>query len=227
MRLPQHPACSLSSSSRLQHIMAEMISTEREYVRSLGYVVDNYFPEMERADLPPDLRGKRSIIFGNLEKLYDFHQRHFLTELERCRHCPLAAGRGFLRHVSPPLKWALSARPQSSEVCSAHPYSRPSGACSPGLGHVSPEQTIACRSNSTAMVLPGPLPPPLLKPTGCWGLHSHQPLNSVDSPASSPNHPKGTPKISLLPARRSPRSLHPLLPGAHPAPLPDRPPGPA
>lgn len=82
--------------------MAEMISTEREYVRSLGYVVDNYFPEMERVDLPQDLRGKRSIIFGNLEKLYSFHQRHFLTELERCRHRPLAAGRGFLRHVSPP-----------------------------------------------------------------------------------------------------------------------------
>lgn len=95
------PPASLSSSSRLQHIMAEMVSTEREYVRSLGYVIDNYFPEMERTDLPQDLRGKHSIIFGNLEKLYDFHHQHFLAELERCRPCPLAAGRGFLRHVSP------------------------------------------------------------------------------------------------------------------------------
>lgn len=82
--------------------MAEMLSTEREYVRSLGYVIDNYFPEMERTDLPQDLRGKRSVVFGNLEKLYDFHSQHFLAELERCQHCPLAAGRGFLRHVSPP-----------------------------------------------------------------------------------------------------------------------------
>lgn len=82
--------------------MAEMLSTEREYVRSLGYVIDNYFPEMERTDLPQDLRGKRSVVFGNLEKLYDFHRQHFLAELERCQHCPLAAGRGFLRHVSPP-----------------------------------------------------------------------------------------------------------------------------
>lgn len=82
--------------------MAEMISTEREYVRSLGYVVDNYFPEMERVDLPQDLRGKRSIIFGNLEKLYNFHRHHFLTELEHCWRCPLAVGRVFLKHVSPP-----------------------------------------------------------------------------------------------------------------------------
>lgn len=82
--------------------MAEMISTEREYVRSLGYVVDNYFPEMERVDLPQDLRGKRGVIFGNLEKLHDFHRQHFLAELEHCRHCPLVVGRSFLRHVSPP-----------------------------------------------------------------------------------------------------------------------------
>lgn len=93
---------SVSSSSRLQHIMAEMICTEREYVRSLGYVVDNYFPEMERGDLPQDLRGKRSVIFGNLEQLYHFHRHHFLTELERCWRWPLAVGRVFLKHVSAP-----------------------------------------------------------------------------------------------------------------------------
>ncbi|XP_059550575.1 pleckstrin homology domain-containing family G member 4B isoform X2 [Myotis daubentonii] len=111
-----------AGSSRLQHIMAEMISTEREYVRSLGYVVDNYFPEMERVDLPPDLRGKRSIIFGNLEKLYNFHQQHFLTELERCRHCPLAAGRGFLRHEEQFGMYALYSKnkPQSDALLCSH-----------------------------------------------------------------------------------------------------------
>lgn len=81
--------------------MAEMISTEREYVRSLGYVIDNYFPEMERADLPPGLQGEHGTIFGNWEQLHTFHRQHFLSELERCRHRPLAVGRGFLRHVSP------------------------------------------------------------------------------------------------------------------------------
>lgn len=80
--------------------MAEMISTERQYVRSLGYVIDNYFPEMERTDVLQDLRGKR-VIFGNWETLYAFHRGRFLPGLERCRHRPWAVGHAFLRYVSP------------------------------------------------------------------------------------------------------------------------------
>lgn len=87
-------------SSKVQHIMDEMISTEREYVRSLSYIIEQYFPEMERLDLPQDLRGKRSIIFGNVEKLWDFHTQYFLKDLESCAHCPLSISSCFLRHVS-------------------------------------------------------------------------------------------------------------------------------
>uniref|UniRef100_G3TX08 Pleckstrin homology and RhoGEF domain containing G4B n=1 Tax=Loxodonta africana TaxID=9785 RepID=G3TX08_LOXAF len=108
--------------SRLYHIMAEMVSTEREYVRSLGYVIDNYFPEMERVDLPQDLRGKRGTIFGNLEKLHDFHRQHFLRELERCRHCPLAVGLGFLKHEEQFRMYALYSKnkPRSDALLSSH-----------------------------------------------------------------------------------------------------------
>lgn len=77
-----------------------MIFTEREYVRSLTYIIEHYFPEMERPDLPQDLRGKRSIIFGNLEKLCDFHSQYFLKDLEQCAHSPLSVSTCFLRHVS-------------------------------------------------------------------------------------------------------------------------------
>ncbi|KAM9253394.1 pleckstrin homology domain-containing family G member 4B [Dugong dugon] len=107
---------------RLHHIMAEMLSTEREYVRSLGYVIDNYFPEMERMDLPQDLRGKRGTIFGNLEKLHDFHCRHFLRELERCRHCPLAMGCSFLKHEEQFSMYALYSKnkPRSDALLSSH-----------------------------------------------------------------------------------------------------------
>lgn len=76
-----------------------MITTEREYVRSLHYVVHHYFPEMERRDLPQDLRGKRSVIFGNLEKLLDFHSQFFLKELEACWRHPLRVPHCFIRHV--------------------------------------------------------------------------------------------------------------------------------
>uniref|UniRef100_A0A673MBI9 Uncharacterized LOC107740484 n=1 Tax=Sinocyclocheilus rhinocerous TaxID=307959 RepID=A0A673MBI9_9TELE len=91
-----------SKGSKLRHIVDEMVTTEREYVRSLRYIIDNYFPEMERADLPQDLRGKRSVIFGNLEKLVDFHSQYFLKELESCCNHPLRVSHCFLRHVRDP-----------------------------------------------------------------------------------------------------------------------------
>lgn len=75
------------------------MTTEREYVRSLRYIIHHYFPEMDRADLPQDLRGKRSVIFGNLEKLLDFHSQYFLRELEACWKHPLRVPQCFLRHV--------------------------------------------------------------------------------------------------------------------------------
>ncbi|XP_032193773.1 pleckstrin homology domain-containing family G member 4B isoform X5 [Mustela erminea] len=111
-----------AGSSRRQHILAEMVSTEREYVRSLGYVIDNYFPEMERTDLPQALRGKRSVVFGNLEKLYDFHGQRFLAELEHCQPCPLAAGRGFLKHEEEFGLYALYSKnkPQSDALLCSH-----------------------------------------------------------------------------------------------------------
>uniref|UniRef100_A0A3Q3JK23 DH domain-containing protein n=1 Tax=Monopterus albus TaxID=43700 RepID=A0A3Q3JK23_MONAL len=95
-------ACSTSSSSssrhKLRHIVEEMVTTEREYVRSLRYIIHHYFPEMDRVGLPQDLRGKRSVIFGNLEKLLDFHSQFFLRELEACWKHPLRVPHCFLRH---------------------------------------------------------------------------------------------------------------------------------
>ncbi|XP_068999040.1 pleckstrin homology domain-containing family G member 4B isoform X1 [Embiotoca jacksoni] len=109
-------------SSKVQHIMDEMISTEREYVRSLSYIIEHYFPEMERLDLPQDLRGKRSIIFGNVEKLWDFHTQYFLTELEACAHSPLSISSCFLRHEDQFGMYALYSKnkPRSDTLLSSH-----------------------------------------------------------------------------------------------------------
>ncbi|XP_074509940.1 pleckstrin homology domain-containing family G member 4B isoform X3 [Sebastes fasciatus] len=109
-------------SSKVQHIMDEMISTEREYVRSLNYIIEHYFPEMERPDLPQDLRGKRSIIFGNVEKLWDFHSQYFLKELESCAHSPLSISSCYLRHEDQFGMYALYSKnkPQSDALLSSH-----------------------------------------------------------------------------------------------------------
>lgn len=85
---------------RLQRVLEELVFTEREYVRSLGYILTHYLPLLGRPDIPQDLRGKRSIIFGNLEKLYDFHSHYFLPELEACQKDAAMVARCFLRHVS-------------------------------------------------------------------------------------------------------------------------------
>ncbi|XP_077432663.1 pleckstrin homology domain-containing family G member 4B isoform X2 [Vanacampus margaritifer] len=109
-------------SSKVQHIMDEMISTEREYVRSLSYVIEHYFPEMERLDLPQDLRGKRSIIFGNVEKLWDFHSQYFLKDLESCAHSPFSISSCFLRHEDQFGMYALYSKnkPRSDSLLSSH-----------------------------------------------------------------------------------------------------------
>nr|KAF6411330.1 pleckstrin homology and RhoGEF domain containing G4 [Rousettus aegyptiacus] len=86
------------SLNRLQLVLAEMVATEREYVRALDYIMENYFPELDRPDVPQGLRGQRAHLFGNLEKLRDFHYHFFLRELEACTRHPPRVAYAFLRH---------------------------------------------------------------------------------------------------------------------------------
>ncbi|MGH0151264.1 UNVERIFIED_CONTAM: hypothetical protein FKN15_032362 [Acipenser sinensis] len=111
-----------AKGSKLRHIVDEMVTTEQEFVRSLHYIIDNYFPEMERPDLPQDLRGKRSVIFGNLEKLFDFHSQYFLKELESCCNHPLRVSHCFLRHQDQFGMYALYSKnkPKSDALLASH-----------------------------------------------------------------------------------------------------------
>ncbi|KAJ8940301.1 hypothetical protein NQ318_012840 [Aromia moschata] len=68
----------------LTYIIKEMIDTERDYVKSLDYIIA--------------LRGQRNTVFGNVEKIYEFHSQHFLNELEECENNPLQVGQIFLKH---------------------------------------------------------------------------------------------------------------------------------
>ncbi|XP_030574584.1 uncharacterized protein plekhg4 isoform X2 [Archocentrus centrarchus] len=111
--------------SKLRHIVEEMVNTEREYVRSLRYIIHHYFPEMDRGDLPQDLRGKRSVVFGNLEKLLDFHNQFFLKELEACSKHPLRVPHCFLRHQEQFGLYALYSKnkPKSDALLANHGHS--------------------------------------------------------------------------------------------------------
>ncbi|XP_050301872.1 uncharacterized protein LOC126740062 isoform X3 [Anthonomus grandis grandis] len=86
------------TQKNLTYAIKEMIATERSYVQSLDYIITNYIPELQREDIPQALRGQRNTVFGNVEKIYEFHSRHFLGELEECENNPLQVGQIFLKY---------------------------------------------------------------------------------------------------------------------------------
>lgn len=55
-------------------------------------------PELNRLDVPQSLRGKRGVIFGNIENIIDFHGGKFLEDLTTCGNDPLRVAQAFLRH---------------------------------------------------------------------------------------------------------------------------------
>ncbi|KAF5301253.1 hypothetical protein FQR65_LT00953 [Abscondita terminalis] len=106
----------------LLFIMREMIHTERDYVKSLDYIIENYIPELMRDDIPQALRGQRNVIFGNVEKIYEFHSQHFLRELEYCENNPLQVGQIFLKHSKKFYLYALynKNKPKSDSLLSEY-----------------------------------------------------------------------------------------------------------
>ncbi|XP_032383055.1 proto-oncogene DBL isoform X2 [Etheostoma spectabile] len=83
-----------------RHVMRELIETERIYVEELLSVLLGYRAEMDNPALsgllPPILRSKRDILFGNMPEIYNFHSRVFLQDLEGCLEAPESVGACFL-----------------------------------------------------------------------------------------------------------------------------------
>uniref|UniRef100_UPI00398ED4B7 uncharacterized protein n=1 Tax=Pristiophorus japonicus TaxID=55135 RepID=UPI00398ED4B7 len=111
-----------TKGSKPRRTLAEALAAEQEYVGSLAHVVKNYFPEMDRPDVPQDLRGKRGVVFGNLEKLLVFHGQRLLQELQSCLARPLCLGECFLRHKEQFTMYALYVKNklQSDALLSSH-----------------------------------------------------------------------------------------------------------
>ena len=76
------------STRRKEFIMSELLETERSYVKDLETAVNSFLKPMRQAGedrdkIPPPLRGKESIIFGNVEEILGFHKQIFIKELEK------------------------------------------------------------------------------------------------------------------------------------------------
>ena len=83
---------------RRVQVMNELVETERIYVYDLQCVVDGYMKEYQDGspNLPRELCGKKSVIFGNISEIYHFHRDVFLRELELCMDQPLLVGEVFI-----------------------------------------------------------------------------------------------------------------------------------
>ncbi|NXI19140.1 MCF2 protein, partial [Irena cyanogastra] len=82
------------------HVINELIETERVYVEELFTVLMGYRAEMDNPAmlilLPPVLRNRKDVLFGNMPEIYDFHNKIFLHSLESCLGAPERVGCCFL-----------------------------------------------------------------------------------------------------------------------------------
>ncbi|NXX25955.1 MCF2 protein, partial [Nicator chloris] len=82
------------------HVINELIETERVYVEELFTVLMGYRAEMDNPAmlmlLPPVLRNRKDVLFGNMPEIYDFHNKIFLHSLENCLGAPERVGCCFL-----------------------------------------------------------------------------------------------------------------------------------
>ncbi|RMC15912.1 hypothetical protein DUI87_08117 [Hirundo rustica rustica] len=106
-----------SSLKRRHYVLQELVETERDYVRDLGYVVEGYMALMKEDGVPDDMKGKDKIVFGNIHQIYDWHREYVLHlknirltlginssgiqiqgELEKCLEDPEKLGSLFVKH---------------------------------------------------------------------------------------------------------------------------------
>ncbi|XP_047543858.1 triple functional domain protein isoform X1 [Vanessa atalanta] len=86
------------SARRKEFIMAELLQTERTYVKDLETCITCYLREMrtDPAAVPSALQGKEELIFGNIEEIHRFHERVFLRELDKYETMPEDVGHCFV-----------------------------------------------------------------------------------------------------------------------------------
>lgn len=87
------------SAKKKEFIMAELLQTERTYVKDLEICITIFLNELKNDNdnnVPPNLVGKEHIIFGNMEEIFEFHNSIFLKELEKYETIPEDVGHCFV-----------------------------------------------------------------------------------------------------------------------------------
>uniref|UniRef100_A0A3Q3DR01 DH domain-containing protein n=1 Tax=Hippocampus comes TaxID=109280 RepID=A0A3Q3DR01_HIPCM len=86
------------SARKKEYIMAELLQTERVYVRDLQECIETYLWEMTSGseDVPSGLSNRDDVVFGNIQDIYEFHNSIFLKELENYEQLPEDVGHCFV-----------------------------------------------------------------------------------------------------------------------------------
>ncbi|XP_021348793.1 uncharacterized protein LOC110447429 isoform X2 [Mizuhopecten yessoensis] len=81
----------------VQRVVAEIVETERIYVRYLKEIIYGYLEFLKNSTQTKVSEKERSCLFGNILEIYEF-SRGFLGELELCEDNPLKVADCFVRH---------------------------------------------------------------------------------------------------------------------------------
>lgn len=74
--------------NKVPHIIDELLTNEQSYIQTLTRAIDVYISvydaDFENAQLPVGLLGQKYHLFGNIERIRDFHADTFFPSLQRC-----------------------------------------------------------------------------------------------------------------------------------------------
>lgn len=84
-----------------RHIIHDLLETEEAYIKEMKSIIDGYITPMDfiwlKHLIPDVLQNNKDFLFGNIRELYEFHNRTFLKELEKCTENPELLARCFLQ----------------------------------------------------------------------------------------------------------------------------------
>ncbi|XP_070262826.1 probable guanine nucleotide exchange factor MCF2L2 isoform X2 [Myotis yumanensis] len=82
-------------------LIRDLLETEEVYIKEMKSIIDGYVTPMDyiwlKHLIPDVLQNNKDFLFGNIRELYEFHNRTFLKELEKCTENPELLARCFLK----------------------------------------------------------------------------------------------------------------------------------
>uniref|UniRef100_H0XKV7 MCF.2 cell line derived transforming sequence-like 2 n=1 Tax=Otolemur garnettii TaxID=30611 RepID=H0XKV7_OTOGA len=86
---------------QFRSLIRDLLQTEEIYIKEIKSIIDGYIIPMDfiwlKHLIPDVLQNNKDFLFGNIRELYEFHNRTFLKELEKCAENPELLAHCFLK----------------------------------------------------------------------------------------------------------------------------------